>query len=94
MSQNTQVIKRFSDIKPKFLEDAKSLEQLIGTEITIKAYKMVRFSERLGDAMILETDKGKYYTFSKVVQRQILSTADYLPYLAKVKKIRNYLTLE
>jgi len=90
----SQAIRRFSEIKPRYLEDAKSLEELIGTEVTIKAYKLVKFSERLGEAMIIETDKGKYYTFSKVVQRQILSTADYLPYLAKVKKIRNYLTLE
>jgi hypothetical protein len=94
MSQNTQVIKSFSEIKPKFLEEAKSLEEVIGKEIVIKAYKMVRFNEKLGDAMILETDRGKYYTFSKVVQRQILSTADFLPYIAKVKKVRNYLTLE
>ena len=93
MSQN-QVVKRFSDIKPKFLEDAKSLEELIGAEVTIKAYKTVHFSERLGEAMILETDKGKYYTFSKVVQRQVISTADHLPYVAKIKKVRNYLTLE
>ncbi|UTU47217.1 hypothetical protein [Archaeal virus sp.] len=91
---SSQPLRRFSDIKPKFLEDAKSLEEVIGSEVTIKAYKMVRFSERLGDAMILETDKGKFYTFSKVVQRQILSTADFLPYVAKIKKVRNYLTLE
>ena len=94
MSQNTQPLKRFSDIRPRYLEDSRPLEEIVGNEIVIKAYKLVRFSERLGDALILETDKGKFYTFSRVVQRQVSSTADFLPYVAKVKKVRNYLTLE
>jgi hypothetical protein len=89
-----QPLRKFAEIRPKYLEDAKSLETIVGSEIVIKAYKLVRFSERLGDALILETDKGKFYTFSRVIQRQITSTAEYLPYVAKIKKVRNYLTLE
>jgi len=89
-----QPLRRFSDIRPKYLEDSRSLEEVVGQEIVIRAYKMVRFSERLGDALILDTDKGKFYTFSRVIQRQITTTAEFLPYVAKVKKVRNYLTLE
>jgi len=94
MSQNVQPIRKFSEIKPRYLEDAKSLETMVGNELVIKGYKLVKFSERLGDALILDTDKGKFYTFSRVIQRQITTTAEYLPYVAKVKKVRNYLTLE
>jgi hypothetical protein len=90
----SQQIKRFSEVRPKYLEDAKSLEELVGSEVVIKGYKLVKFSERLGEALILDTDKGKYYTFSRVIQRQITSTAEFLPYIAKIKKVRNYLTLE
>jgi hypothetical protein len=90
----SQPIKRFSEVRPKYLEDAKSLEELVGTEVTIRGYKLVKFSERLGEALILDTDKGKYYTFSRVIQRQVTSTAEFLPYIAKIKKVRNYLTLE
>jgi len=89
-----QPLRKFSDIRPKYLEDARPLEEVIGSEIIIKEYKLVRFSERLGDALILVTDKGKFYTFSRVIQRQISSTAEFLPYSATVKKVRNYMTLE
>jgi hypothetical protein len=89
-----QPLRKFSDVRPKYLEDSRSLEEVVGQEIVIRAYKMVRFSERLGDALILDTDKGKFYTFSRVIQRQITTTAEFLPYVAKVKKVRNYLTLE
>ena len=90
----SQPIKRFSEVRPRYLEDAKSLEELVGSEVTIRGYKLVKFSERLGEALILDTDKGKYYTFSRVIQRQVTSTAEFLPYIAKIKKVRNYLTLE
>ena len=90
----SQPIKRFSEVRPKYLEDAKSLEEVVGSEVVIKGYKLVKFSERLGEALILDTDKGKYYTFSRVIQRQVTSTAEFLPYVAKIKKVRNYLTLE
>jgi len=93
MSEQT-TLKRFSDVRPKYLEDARPLEQIVGADVVIKEYKLVRFSERLGDALILITDKGKFYTFSRVIQRQITSTAEFLPYIARVKKVRNYLTLE
>jgi len=87
-------LKRFSDVRPKYLEDARPLEQIVGVDVVIKEFKLVRFSERLGDALILITDKGKFYTFSRVIQRQITSTSEFLPYIARVKKVRNYLTLE
>jgi hypothetical protein len=90
----SQQIKRFSEVRPKYLEDAKSLEEVVGSEIVIRGYKLVKFSERLGEALILDTDKGKFYTFSRVIQRQVTSTAEFLPYIAKIKKVRNYLTLE
>lgn len=93
-------MKRFSDLPPSkraAWAEKKKIGEVIGKEIVITGFSIIRSKYGDGEALRIEfeQDNAKYicYTASSLLRRQLEATEDELPYLAVIEEKNHWLTL-